>query len=96
MAFDTVDADNIQIMVHDFYGIILKDDILGPFFTKALGDDLKNGKWPEHFQTLIDFWVLMMIGRPGYNGDPFPPHAFLGQLTREHFEHWLKLFKEVV
>ena len=83
-------------MVHDFYSIILKDDELGPFFTRALGDDIENGKWPEHFQTLLDFWILMMIGRPGYNGDPFPPHAFLGRLTRENFEHWLVLFKEVV
>ena len=96
MAYETVDVENIQIMVRDFYAIILKDDVLGPFFIKALGADLEKGKWPEHFQTLYDFWTLMMIGRPGYNGDPFPPHAFLGRLTRENFEHWLALFDDVV
>lgn len=96
MPYDTLDRDTIRFMVKDFYSIILKDDSLGPFFTKALGKDLSMGKWPEHFQTLEDFWVLMMMGKSGYNGDPFPPHAFLGPLSRENFEHWLELFHEVV
>ncbi len=96
MPYSTIDREKIQEMVRDFYAIVLKDDVLSPFFTKALGDDVKNGKWPEHFHTLDDFWVLMMMGESGYNGDPFPPHAFLGPLSREIFEHWLELFHEVV
>lgn len=95
MPYEKLNQENIHEMVREFYTVILKDDMLGPFFTKALGDDLDKGKWPEHFQTLYDFWILMMLGTPGYNGDPFPPHAFLGQLTNENFEHWLELFKEV-
>lgn len=96
MPYDTVDAANIEKMVREFYAIILKDDILGPYFIKALGNDLNNGKWPEHFQTLIDFWILMMTGKSGYKGDPFPPHAFIGQLYPETFERWLKLFHALV
>ena len=96
MPYDTVDRDNIKQMVREFYAIILKDDILSPIFIKALGEDLSNGKWIEHFHTLDDFWVLMMTGKRGYGGDPFPPHAFIGPLYLEHFERWLKLFHEVV
>lgn len=96
MPYDTVDRDNIKQMVREFYAIILKDDILSPIFIKALGEDLSNGKWVEHFHTLDDFWVLMMTGKRGYGGDPFPPHAFIGPLYLEHFERWLKLFHEVV
>jgi len=96
MLYEKVDRESIREMVHTFYAVILKDDVLGPIFTKALGADLKNGKWPEHFQTLEDFWVLMMTGAPGYGGDPFPPHAFLGGLTREMFEKWLVLFKATI
>jgi len=96
MPYDTIDRAKIEEMVRDFYAIVLEDDILSPFFTNALGDNLENGKWHEHMHTLDDFWVLMMTGKPGYNGDPFPPHAFLGPLSREIFEHWLKLFHEVV
>jgi len=96
MPYDTVDRGKIEQMVREFYTVVLKDDILSPFFIKALGDDLKNGKWYEHLNTLVNFWMLMMEGEKNYWGDPFPPHAFLGPLSPETFERWLKLFHEVV
>jgi len=97
MAYDTVDRGKIEELVREFYAIVLKDDMLAPFFIKSLGADLKGGKWHEHLNTLTRFWLLMMNGEKGsYWGDPFPPHAFLGPLTRENFERWLKLFKETV
>lgn len=93
---DVVDRVNINEMVREFYASVLEDELLSPFFRRALGDDLKNGKWHEHLHTLDNFWLLMMTGRRGYGGDPFPPHAFLGPLTPETFERWLKLFKETL
>ncbi|QOY55347.1 group III truncated hemoglobin [Candidatus Sulfurimonas marisnigri] len=96
MPYNTVDRGTIKKMVREFYAIILKDDVLGPYFIKALGDDLKNGKWHEHFNTLDNFWLMMMTGERGYMGDPFPSHAFIGELYPETFERWLKLFNEVV
>jgi len=96
MLYDTVDRGKIEEMVREFYTIVLKDDLLGPIFIKALGDDLNNGKWYEHLNTLYNFWVLMMTGKPGYGGHPYPPHAFIGPLYPETFERWLKLFHEVV
>jgi len=96
MPYDVIDRESIKSMVHDFYSKILQDALLGPIFTRALGDDLSKGKWLEHFGTLDSFWLMIMTGKRGYNGDPFPPHAFLGPLEHEHFEIWLKLFKETV
>lgn len=96
MLYETVDRAKIEEMVQRFYANVLKDDILSPYFTKALGSDLDSGKWHEHLNTLIGFWLLMMNAESGYRGDPFPPHAFLGQMYRETFERWLLLFKEVV
>ena len=96
MLYDTVDRSKINNMVHEFYSTVLKDDILSPYFTKALGDNLDNGKWHEHLHTLDSFWLLVMTGKKGYMGDPFPPHAFLGQMYPETFQRWLKLFKEIV
>lgn len=92
--YDTVDRVSIEPMVREFYAMIVKDDIVGPYFTKALGEDLKNDKWYEHFRTLDKFWLMMVDGEPGYTGDPFGPHAFLPNLTPEVFERWLKLFHE--
>jgi len=96
MPYDTVDRGKIEEMVREFYTIVLKDDLVGPIFIKALGNDLNNGKWYEHLNTLYNFWTLMMTGKTGYGGHPYPPHAFIGPLYPETFERWLELFHEVV
>ena len=97
MPYDTVDRGKIEQMVKEFYTIIILDDLVGPFFIRALGRDLKNDKWYEHLNTLTNFWMLMMEGETkNYWGDPFPPHAFLGHLSAETFERWLELFHGVV
>jgi len=96
MLYDTVDRAKVEELVGKFYAMVLKDEILSPYFVRALGSDLQSGKWHEHLSSLRSFWLLMMTGERGYRGDPFPPHAFLGQMYRETFERWLKLFKETV
>jgi hemoglobin len=94
--FETVDRDNIRRMVYEFYSLVLKDEILGPFFTRALGDDMEGGKWHEHLYRLDEFWMLLMGHASSYQGDPTPAHAFIGHLTPESFERWLELFHGVV
>ncbi len=89
-----VDRGSIERMVRSFYEMLIKDDLVGPFFIKALGDDLKNDKWYDHFRTLDNFWLMMMTGERGYMGDPFLPHVFIGRLTEETFERWLELFNK--
>ncbi len=96
MLIDEVDRVSVEKMVRQFYAIIIKDDVVGPYFIRALGDDLTNFKWHEHFNTLNNFWLTMMNGEKNYWGDPFPPHAFIGELFPETFERWLKLFNELV
>ena len=87
-----VDRGNVERMVRSFYAMLIKDDLVGPFFIKALGNDLKNDKWYEHHRTLNNFWLMMMTGERGYTGDPFLPHVFIGELTVETFDRWLALF----
>lgn len=96
MPYETVDRENIREMVHAFYSLVLKDDILGPIFTRVLGDDMQNGKWHEHLHRLDAFWLLLMGHVSSYQGDPTPAHAFIGPLTPESFERWLELFHGVV
>ena len=95
MPYDKVDRESIEELVHKFYSLVLQDDILRPFFVKSLGADITQGKWPEHFDILHNFWALMMTGDKVYMSNPFPAHAFLGLVEREPFERWLQLFKEV-
>jgi len=96
MPYETVDRENIRQMVSEFYSLVLEDDILSPFFIKALGDDMQGGKWHEHLHRLDEFWLLLMELPSSYKGDPTPAHAFIGQLTPESFERWLELFEGVV
>jgi hemoglobin len=96
MKTDVVDLESIEIMVRAFYAKLIKDDLVGPFFIKALGDDLGNGKWREHYGTLDSFWLLMMTGEKGYMGDPYMVHAFIGKLSVEVFDRWLEIFHEQV
>ena len=96
MLFDTVDRESVDKMIRSFYSIILKDDLVGPYFIRALGDDFENAKWRGHFKTLNDFWIMLMTGEEGYMGDPFVPHIFLGELYFETFERWLELFYKTV
>lgn len=96
MLANEVTRENVDDMVQKFYAKLLKDDVVGPFFTRKLGDDMNNHKWPEHLRTLGRFWVTMMTGQKGYGGDPLAAHMFLGQLTRESFERWLEHFRETV
>lgn len=96
MPYETVDRDNIREMVYEFYGLVLKDDILGPIFIRVLGDDMEGGKWREHLHRLDEFWLLLMGKPSSYKGDPTPAHAFIGGLTPESFDRWLALFQGVV
>jgi len=91
-----VDLESIEKMVRSFYAILVKDDLVGPFFIKALGDDLNSGKWREHYGTLDSFWLLMMTGERGYMGDPYMVHAFIGKLSVEIFDRWLEIFNKHV
>lgn len=96
MQYDTVTRETVDAMVREFYSIVIKDQIVGPYFIRKLGDNLDQPKWIEHITILDNFWLLMMNGERGYPGDPFPSHAFIGKLYVETFERWLELFHEVV
>jgi hemoglobin len=57
---------------------------------------MNNEHWKTHLETIIGFWSFLAFGKPKYNGNLFLPHTQLGQLKRETFEQWLKLFAETL
>jgi hemoglobin len=83
-------------MVIKFYRRVLKDDVVGPFFIAKLGDDMNNEHWKPHLELLVNFWSSIALGDNSYYGNPFAPHLALGELKRETFEQWLKLFFETL
>ncbi len=96
MPVNEITKENIETMVINFYRRVLKDDIVGPFFIAKLGDDMTNEYWEPHLELLVNFWASIALGDASYRGNPFAPHMYLGELSREIFEQWLKLFFETL
>jgi hemoglobin len=96
MLTEVIDRESVGKLVRSFYRKIIDDEVVGPYFIRALGANQKNDKWYEHFVTLDRFWLMVMTGEEGYRGSPFVPHAMLPDLTKEKFERWLELFSETL
>ncbi len=96
MQAQEITQENIRTLVMSFYAKIIEDDIVGPFFIAKLGEDMNDEHWVTHLETIVGFWSSLAFGKPKYNGNLFLPHTQLGQLKRETFEQWLKLFAQTL
>ena len=81
--------EQIETLVATFYARIRRDEVLGPIFPNAIGED-----WTAHLKTMCDFWSSVMNTSGRYKGKPIPAHVKLPGIEPRHFEHWLRLFSE--
>jgi hemoglobin len=87
-----IDEALVSRLVDTFYARVREDDLLGPIFQSALGED-----WDPHLAKLKDFWSAIALGTRRYNGRPMPPHLRLsGRISEAHFARWLGLFRQTV
>ncbi len=87
---EIISIEDIKKLVDTFYDKVRRDELLGPIFDEKIGD-----RWPQHLQKMYSFWQTILLGEHTYFGTPFPPHANL-PVTGEHFQQWMKLFKETL
>ena len=80
----------VERLVHDFYGRVRADAVLGPIFEARLA-----GRWDAHLGKMVDFWSSIALKSGRYVGNPHVAHQPLG-LAPEHFARWLALFEETV
>lgn len=85
-----IDDASIKILVDHFYGIVIKDDVIGPIFHKALGNDMKD--WQSHLLIMYRFWSSVMLTSGRYKGNPVEVHKKLSGVEAEMFDHWLGLW----
>ena len=90
MKKDIETLKDVQLLVDKFYEKVREDQFLGPIFESRL-----HGKWEMHHKKLYRFWHTVLLRRPDYFGDPVPMH-FNMQLTKEHFDYWLKVWVDTV
>jgi hemoglobin len=86
--------EEIAEMVRRFYADVAQDDLLGPVF-----EDVAQVDWAQHLPKLAAFWCRVLLGVPGYAGNPFRAHALVHRqrpFTAAHFERWLSLFHETL
>jgi hemoglobin len=81
---------DVRLLVDEFYGAVRNDALLNPVFT-----DFAQVDWTRHLPKMYAFWGGIILGKPGYTGQPFIPHTRL-PVTREHFSRWLELFQQTV
>jgi len=96
MQEEKITRENVRKFVMMFYAKVIKDDIVSPFFIEKLGDDMKSEHWQEHLEIIVGFWTSLAFGKPKYTRQLFLPHTQLGDVKRETFEQWLKLFGETL
>jgi hemoglobin len=81
----------IHRMVHDFYGRVRRDEMLGPIFEARIGD-----RWEAHLARMVDFWTSILLASGSYLGNPLETHRTVPGVTPEHFDRWLVLFRQTV
>lgn len=79
----------ISQLVDHFYSRARKDELLGPIFSEAVGDN-----WDAHLGKMKDFWSSIMLASRRYKGNPMMAHVLLPRLGKIHFDRWLALWKE--
>lgn len=80
-------AADVHELVHAFYGKVLQDDVLAPFF--------KGLNLEEHLPKMEFFWRFVLLDESGYTTSVTDKHMHM-RLKEEHFKRWLQLFNETI
>ena len=79
--------EDIELLVDQFYGKVLEDERLKPFFTGL--------NFEMHKPKMVDFWSFVLLGERGYKTDVTAKHMHM-PLKKEDFDQWIALFNETV
>lgn len=94
MKKDIENLEDIKLLVDTFYQKATKNNVIGPIFT-----DIAKVNWEHHLPIMYSFWASVLLGLPGYVGNPMDAHFRLNQkitLTDKDFNTWKDLFIETI
>lgn len=83
---DIISEIDVKQLVDTFYDKVNADEMLSPIF-----NGFAEINWQHHLPKMYAFWNFILLGIPGYKGQPFPMHARL-PIEQEHFKRWVELF----
>lgn len=79
--------DDIVRLVDLFYGKVLNDSLLSPFF--------KHLNFEQHKPKMVHFWSFVLLDVSGYTTNVTDKHLNM-PLEKVHFDRWLELFNDTV
>ncbi len=91
---DIQSRKDLEYLIDEFYKTILKDKVIGHFFTEVVVLD-----WEKHIPVMYSFWETLLLDNMTYKGNPILKHIELNQkqkLQQIHFDQWLKLWSDTV
>lgn len=78
---------DLEFLVDQFYGKVLKDALLSPFF--------KHLDFEHHLPKMVDFWEFVLLDASGYTTDVTKVHMHM-RLGKDQFDRWIQLFNATV
>lgn len=87
---DIESREDIVRLMHEFYGRMFKDEVMGPIFLDVAKMNLET-----HIPIISDFWELQLFQKSGYRGGMMMVHFQLHNkvmpdgLEHHHFMRWL-------
>lgn len=84
---DIESKEDISLLVNEFYGKVLKNDFLAPFFSSL--------DFAKHMPKMVHFWSFALLNEPGYTTNVVEKHLQM-PLKEEHFQIWISLFNETI
>lgn len=91
---DITSREDVEFLVRAFYGRIVKDDLIGFFFTDVAKIDLN-----QHLPKMYNFWESILLGNPVYEGQPMAKHFPINDIAameEKHFNRWLQVWERTV
>lgn len=92
MKKDIENRTDIELLVDTFYDKVQVSPVIGPIF-----NDIARVDWDHHLPRMYQFWAGLLLGEPGFSGNPMRKHVELSRmtsLTETEFAEWLRLFGE--
>ncbi|MBO6201781.1 MAG: group III truncated hemoglobin [Chryseobacterium sp.] len=91
---DITSRADVETLVNKFYDKVIKDDVIGFFFTDVAKIELN-----KHLPKMYNFWESILLGNPVYLGNPMRVHFPINEvvaLEERHFNRWLQIWEETV
>ena len=88
MLQQSINETSVRELVDKFYARVQEDAVLGPVFNKILA-----GRWEMHMPRMVAFWTKVLVGTGEFQGNVYGKHMALQGIEKEHFVHWLALFR---